>query len=330
MPAKCVCQWEKCKEYSEAFKKAGHVLSGVYQVSFGPNNRPVREMIEKHLFAQKKSTTYYVAYHHWPMNLIIKNIQSKRPIRKLIDREEAAQYGHRFVEHSNRCVNIMRGLGSDAQEIMNEKNAKQYVQAPIVQESEVSFLIGTLTSRRGERAISRTIIQELSEVSSSNTIAESASKSMIKPAAVVTVSKVASYAAPPPTNLPTAQIPFSTPIRNLAPAATFRQPIFDESPEPVQPLDQIYGYIKHKARQLGAAECLTNERVLRYFNVLQKIHCNFEPITCYSSDSSRRYFYPCCKIRGGDDTCQMVNMQYYQKSGADVYCDTCAPLVKKI
>jgi hypothetical protein len=50
-------------------------------------------MIEKHLSVDddvvKRKVVYRVAYHHWPEQLILKNMNEKRSISTLISREEA-------------------------------------------------------------------------------------------------------------------------------------------------------------------------------------------------------------------------------------------------
>jgi hypothetical protein len=104
MPVPCVCQWQSCSYYSKAFEENKHVLSSMYSISYGARNTHVRAMIEKYLSVDddvvKRKSVYRVAYHHWPVQLILKNVNEKRSISMLISRDEAGNYGNEFVESS--------------------------------------------------------------------------------------------------------------------------------------------------------------------------------------------------------------------------------------
>jgi hypothetical protein len=68
MPVPCVCQWQSCSYYSNAFEENNHVLSSFYWISYGAHTSHVRKMIEKHLSVNdnvvKRKAVYNVAYHH--------------------------------------------------------------------------------------------------------------------------------------------------------------------------------------------------------------------------------------------------------------------------
>jgi hypothetical protein len=95
-------------------------------------------MIEQHLSVDddvvKRKVVYRVAYHHWPELLILKNMNEKRSISKLISREEAGNYGNEFVESS-------AVLPNDA--TLDDLN-RMHVQTPTVSEIEVSTLVASL------------------------------------------------------------------------------------------------------------------------------------------------------------------------------------------
>jgi hypothetical protein len=92
-------------------------------------------MIEKYLSVDydvvKRKTVYMVAYHHWPVQLILKNVNEKRFISKLISREEAGNYGLQFVDAS------IHPFAHD------DLNRKMHFQAPISTEIEVSTLVAS-------------------------------------------------------------------------------------------------------------------------------------------------------------------------------------------
>ena len=104
MPVPCVCQWQSCSYYSKAFEENKHVLSSMYSISYGARNTHVRAMIEQHLSVDddvvKRKVVYRVAYNHWPEQLILRNMNEKRSISKLISRQEAGNYGNEFVDAS--------------------------------------------------------------------------------------------------------------------------------------------------------------------------------------------------------------------------------------
>jgi hypothetical protein len=145
----CVCKWPNCSSYSEAFKKANHVLDGQYFVAYSPRNMLVRKVIEKHLRVDddriEVRETYTVAYHHWPEQLVIKNKDEGRSINEVIYRSEAVKYGPGSVELINRVDIIMKNTCHDDQK-------KMYVQAPVEAEKKVSTLVAMFTSCRGNRA----------------------------------------------------------------------------------------------------------------------------------------------------------------------------------
>jgi hypothetical protein len=95
-------------------------------------------MIEKYLSVDddvvKRKTVYKVAFHHWPEQLILKNVNEKRFISKLISREEAGNYGLQFVDAS------IHPFAHD------DSNQKMHVQAPTVSEIDVSTLVSTFYS----------------------------------------------------------------------------------------------------------------------------------------------------------------------------------------
>ena len=93
-------------------------------------------MIEKYLSVDdevvKQKTIYKVACHHWPaVQLILKNVNEKHFIRKLISREEAGNYGLQFVDAS------IHPFAHD------DLNRKMHFQAPISTEIEVSTLVAS-------------------------------------------------------------------------------------------------------------------------------------------------------------------------------------------
>jgi hypothetical protein len=73
-------------------------------MNYGPRNTHFRAIMEKYLFFNnnvvKRKTVYKVACHHWSEQLILKNMNEKRSISKLISREEAGNYGLQFVDAS--------------------------------------------------------------------------------------------------------------------------------------------------------------------------------------------------------------------------------------
>jgi hypothetical protein len=144
----CVCKWQNCSSYSEAFKKANHILDGQYFVVYGQQNMLVRKLIEKHLRVDddriEGMETYTVAYHHWPEQLVIKNKDEGRSFNKVIYRSEAVEYGPGSVELINRVDHIMKNNFRDDQK-------KMYVQAPVEAEKKVSTMVAMFTSCRGNR-----------------------------------------------------------------------------------------------------------------------------------------------------------------------------------
>jgi hypothetical protein len=94
-------------------------------------------MIEQHLSVDddvvKRKAVYRVAYHHWPELLILRNMNEKRSISKLISREEAGNYGNEFVNSSE--------LPNDA---TLDDSSQMHVQAPFATEIEVSTLVASL------------------------------------------------------------------------------------------------------------------------------------------------------------------------------------------
>jgi hypothetical protein len=96
-------------------------------------------MIEKHLSVDddvvKRKAVYRVAYHHWPEQLILKNMNEKRSISMLISREEAGNYGNEFV---NSSIHPSDGTLDDS--------SQMHVQAPTVSEIDVSTLVSTFYS----------------------------------------------------------------------------------------------------------------------------------------------------------------------------------------
>jgi hypothetical protein len=133
----CVCQWQSCSIYSKAFEENSHVLSKCYSISYGVRTSHVRKMIEQHLSVDddvvKRKAVYRVAYHHWPELLILRNMNEKRSISKLISREEAGNYGNEFVNSSE--------LPNDA---TLDDSSQMHVQAPTVSEIDVSTLVASL------------------------------------------------------------------------------------------------------------------------------------------------------------------------------------------
>jgi hypothetical protein len=132
MPVPCVCQWQNCSYYSKAFEKNNRVLSSFFWISYGARNTHVRKMIEQHLSVDddvvKRKAVYRVAYHHWPEQLILRNMNEKRSISTLISREEAGNYGNEFV---------------DASIDPSDDSNRMHVQAPLATEIEVSTIVAT-------------------------------------------------------------------------------------------------------------------------------------------------------------------------------------------
>jgi hypothetical protein len=107
-------------------------------------------MIKKHLSVNdevvKWKAVYKVAYHHWPEQLILKNMNEKRSISTLISREEAGNYGNQFVETSELP-------NDDVSTIFNNELNRIYVQAPTVSIIEVSTLVSTFYSTPSKKTV---------------------------------------------------------------------------------------------------------------------------------------------------------------------------------
>jgi hypothetical protein len=102
-------------------------------------------MIEKYLSVHdevvKQKTIYKVACHHWPVQLILKNVNEKRFISKLISREEAGNYGLQFVDAS-----IHPSAHDDSYR-------KMHFQAPFATEIEVSTIVATFYRTPKKRTV---------------------------------------------------------------------------------------------------------------------------------------------------------------------------------
>ena len=122
----------------------------MYSISYGVRNTHVRKMIEQHLSVDddvvKRKTVYRVAYHHWPEQLILKNMNEKRSISTLISREEAGNYGNEFVESSEL-------LNDDVSSIFNNESNRMHVQTPTVSEIDVSTLVSTFYSTPSKKTV---------------------------------------------------------------------------------------------------------------------------------------------------------------------------------
>jgi hypothetical protein len=92
-------------------------------------------MIEQHLSVDddvvKRKAVYRVAYHHWPVQLIFKNVNEKRSISVLISKEEAGNYGNQFV---------------DASIDLSDDSNRMHVQAPLATENDVYTICCNLLS----------------------------------------------------------------------------------------------------------------------------------------------------------------------------------------
>jgi hypothetical protein len=90
-------------------------------------------------------------------------------------------------------------------------------------------------------------------------------------------------------------------------------------------------------RQVAEHESMYTDRFRSYIQVLQRIHLKFDPIVCFSADSSLLYFYPCqdflrnrtCNVFSIRKRVPFNNVQqayckscYLEAKKNDVSCDT--------